>query len=128
MKNKDLIKAIKALTVIMPLRLPYEKAKAIFNLFREIEPEYQFIAQEERKLVGMYASKNLDGSPKTTRDGSIIFDKESKKMDYIAEQSALMAMESEKTYEVIHLSRTDIGEQTIAVETMLDLDGLVIFD
>lgn len=125
----QIVKIFTALAEIRKLRIPYAKARAICTLYKNIETEYMFFAQEELKLAREYATKGANGEPMITETGNITFPNVEAKRAYADEINKLSGCEVNINIDALGvvLNAEDIGTQTVKPETIEMLDGIITF-
>ena len=128
MNYMKITNSMSALKEITQLRLPYAKARDIYKLYKLFEEEYNFFAQEEKKLVIEYAGKNTDGSPNVSANGVIIFSDQQSKTQYALKLAELCAQECDIKIKPVKLCADEFGTQMITPETMTKLEGIIYFE
>jgi len=128
MNYSQIIKATPALAELKRLRLPYAAARDIHKMYKTLEAEYQFFAQEEAKLIKEYAAKDEKGNPQITESGRITFESVSAKAAYSEKLAELGTTDANIEIPFITLSAEAIGEQLIAPETIDALEGFITFE
>ena len=128
MNYAKIVKAMPALVELKKMRLPYDTARDVYKMYKVVETEYQFFAQEEGKLVMEYAAKDENGNPKIAANGTITFPNIKTKIAYSERLAELGATDSKAEISCISVSGSDMGGQLITPETICDLEGFVIFE
>lgn len=128
MNYSKIVKAMPALVELKKMRLPYDIARDVYKMYKMLEVEYQFFAQEESKLVREYAEKDENGNPKVSANGTITFPNIKTKIEYSERLAELGATDSKAEVSFISISGPDIGGQLITPETIGALEGFVIFE
>ena len=128
MNYSQIIKATPALAELRKLRLPYAAARDIHKMYKTLEAEYQFFAQEEAKLIKVHAAKDDKGAPKVSENGRITFENLKAKAAYSEKLAELGATDAKIELPFITLSAEAIGEQLIAPETIDALEGFIAFE
>ena len=117
-----------ALAELKKMRLPYDTARDVHKMYKTLEAEYQFFAQEEEKLIAEYAEKDKNGKPKITDNGRVTFADIKTKIAYSERLAELGATDAKVEIPFISLSGSDIGEQRIAPETIEALEDFITFE
>lgn len=128
MNYSQIIKAVPALGELKKLRLPYATARDIHKMYKTLEAEYQFFAQEEAKLIRELAAKDEKGNPKVSSDGRITFADMGARNEYGKRLAELGATDAQIEIPFITISAEEIGEQLIAPETIEALEGFITFE
>lgn len=126
MNYSQVIKAYPAIAEIKRLRLPYDKARAVYEVAKSLESDYAFFAEEERKCIEKYAERDKSGKIKTTTDGRIVFENIHAQTAYTSEISKLLETNAETAENQIILRGADISEP-ISAETIAALDSIISF-
>ena len=128
MNYSQIIKAAPALGELKKLRLPYTTARDIHKMYKTLEAEYQFFAQEEAKLIKELAAKDGKGNPKVSGDGRITFADIATRDEYHKRLAELGETDAQIEIPFITISAEEIGEQLIAPETIGALEGFITFE
>ena len=128
MKYLQVVQAAQAIESIQQLRLPYAKARKIYEISKKLRCEYEFYANEEAKLVNEYAVKGENGRPIIRENGMITFPDLEAKEAYSHEILKLNEMFVEMRIEPVTLTAAEIGTQTIQPEAISRLEGIIIFE
>lgn len=127
MNYSQVIKAYPAISEIKRLRLPYDKARAVYEVAKSLESDYAFFTEEERKCIEKYAERDKSGKIKTTADGRIVFENIHAQTAYTSEISKLLETNAETAENQITLRSADISEP-ISAETIAALDSVISFE
>lgn len=127
MKYAQILKAVSALGEIQKLRLPYVKARQLYQTAKAVKNEFEFFSAEEMKLVQEYAAKDDTGTSIVSETGTITFSDINAKRKYAERINELTNMETGQ-FDPVIITADEIGEQTITPETIDKLDGIVIFE
>ena len=125
MNYSQIIKAAPALGELKKLRLPYTTARDIHKMYKTLEAEYQFFAQE---LIRELAAKDEKGNPKVSSDGRITFADIATRDEYHKRLAELGETDAQIEIPFITISAEEIGEQLIAPETIGALEGFITFE
>ena len=128
MKYSQIVKITPALDELRKLHIPYGKARDIHRIYKRLETEFTFFAQEESKLVKKYAIKGENGEPLITENGFISFADMNAKKKYSEEIAKLNELETEISITPVTLTADEIGEQTMRPDSIDKLEGVIIFD
>lgn len=128
MNYSQIIKAVPAIGELKRLRLPYATARDIHKMYKTLEAEYQFFAQEEAKLIRELAAKDEKGNPKVSSDGRITFADMEARNEYGKRLAELGATDAQIEIPFITISAEAIGEQLIAPETIGVLEDFITFE
>lgn len=128
MNYSQIIKAVPAIGELKRLRLPYATARDIHKMYKTLEAEYQFFAQEEAKLIRELAAKDEKGNPKVSSDGRITFADIATRDEYHKRLAELGETDAQIEIPFITISAEEIGEQLIAPETIGALEGFITFE
>jgi len=131
MKHIQFIRAYNVLQKISNFDLPVRDAYAIFKLFKEVEPTYEFAVKMERQLVEKYHGE-------ITESGAIKFvhgDDEQSRMDgtknmnmFAAEIEELNETEIDESFTPVTLKYDAFGDQKISPKELMAIDGFIIFE
>ena len=128
MNYSKIIKAMPALAELKKMRLPYDTARDVHKMYKTLEAEYQFFAQEEAKLIRELAAKDEKGNPKVSDDGRITFADMEARNEYGKRLAELGATDAQIALPFIAISSEEIGEQLIAPDTIGALEGFITFE
>ena len=126
MTYAQMLNAYFALPVIKKARLPYVKARAIYEVSKSIEIEYAFFAEEEKKLIACYAEKDKNNQPKI-KDGKVLFSDTSTKHQYEESLKQLLNTEITASIAPIKLGQDDFSDP-ISADTIASLDTIIQFE
>ena len=97
-------------------------------MYKTLEAEYQFFAQEEAKLIRELAANDEKGNPKVSSDGRITFADIATRDKYHKRLAELGETDAQIEIPFITISAEEIGEQLIAPETIGALEGFITFE
>lgn len=129
MKYGDVIRAYRAIGELKALKLPFRKARAVYEAAKQLETEYAFYAEQERIEVNEYAQKGADGKPIIT-GSRITFASGDDARDYTAAIHTLNETEVQADIKRVTLSDYDIADGSITAEAIdaLTIAGIVVFE
>lgn len=129
MKYGDVIRAYRAIGELKALKLPYRKARAVYEAAKQLEAEFNFYAEQERKEVNEYAQKGADGKPIIT-GSRITFASGDDARDYAAAIHTLNETEVQADITRVMLTDDDLADGNITAEAIdaLTLAGIVTFE
>ncbi len=102
----------------------YAKSREIYELYKQIEKEYEYYIFEEQKMVETYAKKDENGLPQID-SGKISFDTMENAQKYKNEINNLSELEIE--IKPVRVTETDLCEIPTP-ELMASLDGIILFE
>lgn len=129
MKYGDVIRAYRAVGELKALKLPYKKARAVYEAAKQLETEFTFYAEQERKEVNEYAQKGADGKP-IINGSRITFVSGDDARDYAEAIRTLNETEIQAEIKRVTLTDEDLADGNITAEAIdaLTLAGIVIFE
>lgn len=121
MKQNQITKVYGALKEFSALKLPVQAAYQLFSAVKKIEPHYLCGVDMERKLIEQHG-----GVP--SNDGKIAFPSVDEAKQFQTELVELGEMDVEIDLKPVRVTRNMLGAQEIRVQTMMDLNGVVVFE
>ena len=118
MDNKTIINAYKSLGRISCQKLPLPLAYKIFKLREKMKPVWDFLLEEETKLLDEYKPEIQDG-------GTIVFKSVSDKQTYERRINDLYSMESDMQFNQIIMPLSD--DISITPDDVAALEPLITF-
>lgn len=118
MTQYELLQAIPALQTLSKFKLPVKKAYSIYNLCKTANESKDFFIEQERKLI-----EEFKGT--VNENGQITFENSDDFKGFAEKYNDLKALESDA--EAVTLSASELGDQTISVEDIALLDGIITF-
>ena len=120
MKQEKLNKAYGSMSVLNHMRLPAEKAFAVYKLYKAMESPISFSLQEEKKYIEQFGGTVRD-------DGTITFDTIEHRAGFSDALNGLLNAEVNFDFEAVVLCTHDLDGQTISPADIMNLEGLVTF-
>lgn len=121
MKQYQVNRAVKALNRLSSLPLPVRDAYNVFTLGKALEPNYEFVTEQEKKIIQKYGG--IIG-----RDGNISFGDQSNTQEFENEMNELSNMDVEIKFEPVTLSFDALGDSKITPADIMALNGFVNFE
>lgn len=121
MKQNQITKVYGALKEFSALRLPVHIAYQVFSIMKTIESYYQCGVEMERKLIEQHGG--VPGNGESISFPSV--DEATKFRDALVE---LGELDVEIDIKPIRVTKSQLGDQTIRVQTMMNLDGVIVFE
>ena len=125
---EKLLNVYPSLLELKKFKMEYSKAKAIFNLYKKLENEFEFYRETEEKLVNTYAHKDPNGKPMIKANGQIVFANKSEGDEYLKEINDIRIKEIDIDISEIKLCVIDLDNHMISPELIESLEGIIVFD
>lgn len=121
MKQNQITKVYGALKELSALKMPVQAAYQVFAAIKVIEPHYLCGVDMERKLIEQYGGVLGD-------EGRIAFPNIDEAKKFQTSLIELSELDVEIDIKPIKITRSMLGDQEIRVQTMMNLDGIVVFE
>lgn len=121
MKQNQITTVYGALKELSSLRMPVHAAYQIFAMIKTVEPHYLCGVDMEQKLIEQHGG--VAGN-----DGRISFPNIDEAKAFQKELIDLAALDVELDMKPVRIKQSDLGDQEIRVQTMMNLDGVVVFE
>lgn len=130
MKLKNIIETKPALERLTAKRFKdYKKLREIVKLRKQVESEFDFYVEQEKKAIDTYAEKKKDGTPVFLDDGRIKLKDTEAKTAFEDEMLSLQNTEIDE-FKPICLSESDFlsAEDLPTPSDMLILENIITFE
>lgn len=120
MTVQQMFNSLPILQRMMELKLPINKAYAIYTLAKQINDEREFFINKERQMITQFNAEILE-------NGSIKFQNAEDQAKFVSEHAALMGCELENL-KAVHLCVEDLGNAEFSPIELMQLEGAIIWN
>lgn len=121
MKQLYLAQAYTIVSKLAGFQLPPKKALALYKMTKVLNEAYSFIEAEEKKLLATHEYEIAE-------DGNLKFKDEETIKSFLEKRNELYNLESETEIVPVVITAEDLGEQTISLNDIVGLEGIVDFE
>ena len=119
MKVQQMFNALPILQRLVELKLPLNKAFAVYNLIKQIESNREFFIKEERKLIEQFNVELLS-------NGDLKFNSPEEQAKFIQQHTEMMQCELDDL-KVVEISLNDLKDECFSAKEIMLLEGVVNF-
>jgi len=121
MKQYKINKAYPALMRLADFRLPINKARKLYDITNCLAEHFKFALSEERKYI-----EDCNGT--SNDDGTVSFPSPEYFGQYQEKMIELNELEIDINIDPVILTESEIGNQTISISDIRNLEGFVSFE